>query len=51
MIALVYEILALVNLVLANLYHYQKDNDVNTVFCMLIAILMAIMSIKYDKGE
>ena len=50
MIALIYEILALVNFAIANIYLFTM-HDVDWAFYMLTAIFMAVMSIKYDEGR
>lgn len=49
MIALIYELVTLANYVLA-IFFFRND-DVNWTFYLLSAILMSIMSLKYDKTE
>lgn len=49
MIALVYELCVIANYVLA-IYFFRND-DVNWTFYLLSAILMSIMSLKYDNME
>lgn len=51
MTALIYEILALASFLLATFSHVFRENDTDAALCLLMAIYMAVMSIKYDKGE
>lgn len=50
MTTLIYEILALANFVVASIYHFYLHDHETALYCMLVAIFMAVMSIKYDRG-
>jgi len=51
MIAFLFEILGLVNFLLANYYYYVDKISTDWAFYLLSAIVMYIASLKYDQEQ